>query len=73
MPAEDDPKSPIGRSFYNTYQVSTKEEVEEKLDAIQGLEYHWLEDGSLQVISEPVPSVRFIEEQYFHSIYQHTL
>ena len=72
MPAEDDPTSPIGRSFYNTYQVSTKEDLEKKLNSIQGVEYHWQEDGSLQVISEPIPAVRFIEEQNFHSIYQHT-
>ncbi len=72
MPAEDDPASPIGRSFYNTYQVSTKEDLEKKLDSIQGLEYKWLPDGSLQVISEPIPAVRYIEEQHYHSIYQDT-
>jgi len=37
-----------------------------------GLEYSWLPDGSLYVISEPVPAVRFIEAQSGHSIYQWT-
>lgn len=62
--------SPIGRSFYNTYVVKTKEELEAKLDSIEGLEYEWLSDGSLRVVSEPVPAVRMIEQQHDHSIYQ---
>mmetsp|Transcript_145 Transcript_145/g.207 ORF Transcript_145/g.207 Transcript_145/m.207 type:complete len:485 (-) Transcript_145:81-1535(-) len=72
MPAGDDPTSPIGRSFYNTYQVTTKEDVEKKLNGTQGLEYEWLTDGSLKVTSEAIPAVRFIEEQNYHSIYQNT-
>mmetsp|Transcript_10157 Transcript_10157/g.12873 ORF Transcript_10157/g.12873 Transcript_10157/m.12873 type:complete len:645 (+) Transcript_10157:113-2047(+) len=72
MPAEDDPASPIGRSFYNTYQVSTKEEVETKLNAVQGLEYKWLQDGSLRVASEAIPAVRCIEQEHNHAIYQWT-
>ena len=72
MPAEDDPTSPIGRSFYNTYQVSTKEDLEKKLDGIQGLQYKWQLDGSLKVISEAIPAICFIEEQQCHSIYQNT-
>jgi diketogulonate reductase-like aldo/keto reductase/alpha-ketoglutarate-dependent taurine dioxygenase len=72
LPAEDDPTSPIGRSYFNTYQVDTIEEVEKKMKAIPGLEYQWLEDGSLKVISEPIPAVRFIDHQHDHSIYQWT-
>jgi len=49
IPAEDDKESPIGRSFYNTYQVKTKDELEEKLNATEKLEYEWLDDGSLKV------------------------
>ena len=37
-----------------------------------GLEYSWLPDGSLRVVSEPVPAVRFIKEQGEHSVYQWT-
>lgn len=62
--------SPIGRSFYNTYQVSTSDEVEEKLNAIEGLEYEWLSDGSLKVTSEPIPAIRLIEQQNGNAVYQ---
>lgn len=72
LPAEDDLKSPIGRSFYNTYQVQTKEELETKLNSIPGLEYTWQPDGSLRVKSEPIPAIRFISKQHDHSIYQWT-
>uniref|UniRef100_A0A7S2I4B2 NADP-dependent oxidoreductase domain-containing protein n=1 Tax=Helicotheca tamesis TaxID=374047 RepID=A0A7S2I4B2_9STRA len=72
IPAEDDKESPIGRSFYNTYQVKTKMELETKLDATKGLEYEWLDDGSLKVTSEPIPAIRFIEQQQNHAIYQWT-
>ena len=72
MPKEDDPESPIGRSFYNTYQVSTKEDLERKLDGIPGLEYDWQSDGSLKVVSEAIPAIRYIEEHHYHSIYQNT-
>ena len=39
---EDDPRSPIGRSYFNTYAVKTKAELEASLDAVDGLEYEWL-------------------------------
>ena len=44
--------------------------MEAKLNSIKGLEYTWLPDGSLNVVSEPVPAVRMIEEQHGHFIYQ---
>ena len=55
MPAEDDKESPIGRSFYNTYQVTNKSDLEIKLNSIAGLEYEWTPEGSLTVITEPIP------------------
>ena len=73
MPAEDDKTSPIGRSFYNTYQVSNKVDLEAKLNAINGLEYEWTTDGSsLTVTTEPIPAVKMIEQQHNHGIYQWT-
>ena len=56
LPPEDDKTSPIGRSYYNTYQVKSKDELVAKLDAIEGLEYEWLSDGCLKVTSEPIPA-----------------
>ena len=72
MPSEDDPASPIGRSFYSCYQVDNKGDLEKKLDNISGLEYEWMSDGCLQVITEPIPAVRMIEQQHHHGIYQMT-
>ena len=72
LPAEDDKDSPIGRSFYNAYQVDNKIDLEMKLDRIAGLEYEWLPDGSLTVITEAIPAVRLIEQQHNHAIYQWT-
>ena len=51
LPEEDDQNSPIGRSFYNAYQVDNKMDLEMKLDKIAGLEYEWQPDGSLTVIT----------------------
>lgn len=43
-----------------------------KLDKIAGLEYEWQPDGSLTVITEPIPAVRMIEQQHNHAVYQWT-
>lgn len=72
LPPEDDPDSPIGRSFYNTYHVSTVEALEDKLQAIPGLEYTWQPDGSLKVTSEPIPAIKFIHQQHDQAVYQYT-
>lgn len=72
LPDEDDKDSPIGRSFYNAYQVDNKMDLEMKLDKIAGLEYEWQPDGSLTVITEPIPAVRMIEQQHNHAVYQWT-
>mmetsp|Transcript_48107 Transcript_48107/g.145300 ORF Transcript_48107/g.145300 Transcript_48107/m.145300 type:complete len:650 (-) Transcript_48107:424-2373(-) len=72
MPPEDDLASPLGRSFYNCYQVKTNEELEKKLNTVEGLEYEWQPDGALKVTSEPIPAIRMIEQQGNHAIYQWT-
>lgn len=72
MPAEDDKTSPIGRSFYNTYQVTNMVDLETKLKGIAGLEYEWTTDGSLTVTTEPIPAVKMFEQQHGHGIYQWT-
>ncbi|KAL7484753.1 hypothetical protein ACHAW6_010367 [Cyclotella cf. meneghiniana] len=72
LPSEDDKESPIGRSFYSCYQVDNKDDLEKKLNDIPGLEYEWMPDGCLQVITEPIPAIRMIEQQHNHGIYQWT-
>eukprot|EP00804_Cyclotella_cryptica_P024776 CCRYP_001744-RC/>CCRYP_001744-RC protein AED:0.10 eAED:0.10 QI:259/1/1/1/1/1/7/113/645 len=72
LPCEDDKESPIGRSFYSCYQVENKTDLEKKLNDIPGLEYQWMPDGCLEVITEPIPAIRMIEQQHNHGIYQWT-
>lgn len=72
LPEDDDPASPIGRSFYNAYQVTNKIDLEKKLNKIAGLEYEWEPDGSLTVTTEPIPAVKLIKQQHGQGIYQWT-
>ena len=72
LPPKDDATSPIGRSYYNTYQVKTKEELISKLDSIEGLDYEWLPNDCLKVTSEPIPAIKMVEQQHNHAIYQWT-
>jgi hypothetical protein len=72
LPTEDDKESPIGRSFYSCYQVDNKADLENKLNGIDGLEYKWMPDGCLQVITEPIPAIRMIDQQHNHGVYQWT-
>lgn len=60
MPVEDDPNSPIGRSYKNTWSVSSPEELEAKLSQKEGCSWEWLTDGSVRITSEPVPALRFV-------------
>lgn len=71
LPKEDDPSSPIGRSYYNTYQVDSISALEAKLDAIAGLEYEWIGED-LKVTSESVSAVKLIREHSSNAVYQHT-
>eukprot|EP00523_Entomoneis_sp_CCMP467_P007507 CAMPEP_0168720208 /NCGR_PEP_ID=MMETSP0724-20121128/1441_1 /TAXON_ID=265536 /ORGANISM="Amphiprora sp., Strain CCMP467" /LENGTH=650 /DNA_ID=CAMNT_0008766797 /DNA_START=157 /DNA_END=2109 /DNA_ORIENTATION=+ len=73
LPAEDDPTSPIGRSYKNTWHVKSPEELDEKLSKTGGCSWKWNDDGSVRVTSEPVPAVRFVQEQHEQNhVYQHT-
>ena len=72
LPPEDDTTSPIGRSYFNTYNVQSKEELETKLNAIPGLEYEWKDDGSIRITSEPISAIRMIEQHHNQAIYQWT-
>lgn len=72
LPSQDDEASPIGRSFYNAYQVENKADLEKKLNSIEGLEYEWTAEGNLEVITEPIPAIRMVDQQHNHGIYQWT-
>jgi diketogulonate reductase-like aldo/keto reductase/alpha-ketoglutarate-dependent taurine dioxygenase len=73
IPVEDDKSSPIGRSWKNTYNVDTKEELEAKLETIKGLDYEWKDDDAIKVTSEPVPAIKYIDELHSHmAVHQYT-
>jgi len=56
MPEEDDPTSAIGRSWKSTYQVTTREEAEKKMNQV-GTEFRWNKDGSLYTKSAVVRGI----------------
>jgi D-xylose reductase len=83
LPAITDPTSPIGRSYCDTYNVSNRMELEEKLKSIPGCKWEWLpynnrtdstaedEDASVRVTSPPVSALRLISDHCQNYIYQY--
>jgi hypothetical protein len=57
MPAENDPKSGMGRSWQSTLNAKTTEEAEERLRAL-GYSWEWLPDGCLRATTPVLPGVR---------------
>ena len=72
LPAEDDPSSPIGRSYKNTWNVSSPEELEKKLSKKEGCSWEWFDDGSVRVTSEPVPAIRLVTDHAQNQVFQWT-
>jgi hypothetical protein len=72
-PSEDDLTSPLGRSWKNTYQVSTKEELEALLSKSSGLEYQWTEDDEISIISEVLPAIYYNQESDNYIFYNSLL
>jgi D-xylose reductase len=72
MPPEDDPSSPIGRSYKNTWQVKSPKELEIKLAAIDGCSWEWQPDGSVRVTTEPVPALRLVTDHVQNQVFQWT-
>jgi len=72
LPAEDDPSSPIGRSYKNTWNVSSESELEAKLSKIDGCKWEWQPDGSVRVTTEPVPAIRLVTDHVQNNIFQWT-
>lgn len=79
MPAEDDSKSAIGRSWKNTYNCSTRKAAEEAM-AAAGTEFEWLgegEDAAVRTTTKALPAIRKApagpgyaggEEVFFNSV-----
>ena len=72
LPAEDDPSSPIGRSYKNTWGVSNEDELIKKLSEIEGCSWEWKPDGSVRVTTEPVPAIRLVKDHATNYVFQWT-
>jgi hypothetical protein len=57
MPAENDPKSGMGRSWQSTLGAKTREEAEHRLRKL-GYSWEWLDDGCLRATTPVLPAVR---------------
>ena len=72
LPNQDDPSSPIGRSYQNSWGVQTPQELEEKLRTLDGCSWEWLNDGSVRITSEAVPAVRLNTDHVGNQVFQWT-
>ncbi|MCI0335009.1 MAG: TauD/TfdA family dioxygenase [Planctomycetes bacterium] len=57
MPAENDPKSGMGRSWQSTLGTKTREEAEARLRSL-GYSWEWQPDGCLRATTPVLPGVR---------------
>jgi hypothetical protein len=57
MPADNDPKSGMGRSWKSTLRAETREDAEARLREI-GYDWEWLPDGCLRATTPILPAVR---------------
>ena len=57
MPDEDDPKSPIGRSWRSTFLTEDRAVAEQKMKDL-GTTWRWLKNGNLRTETATVPAVR---------------
>jgi hypothetical protein len=59
MPAENDPKSGMGRSWQSTLNAKTRDEAEARLKSL-GYSWEWLADGCMRATTPVLPGVRKI-------------
>jgi hypothetical protein len=57
MPADNDPKSGMGRSWKSTLRAETRAEAESRLKEIE-YDWEWLPDGCLRATTPILPAVR---------------
>mmetsp|Transcript_5489 Transcript_5489/g.9054 ORF Transcript_5489/g.9054 Transcript_5489/m.9054 type:complete len:657 (+) Transcript_5489:103-2073(+) len=73
LPPKDDPTSPLGRSYQNSWNVSTPAELEAKLEEVApGCEYTWHENGDVTIISESIPAIRLVSDHAQNAVQQWT-
>jgi diketogulonate reductase-like aldo/keto reductase len=71
LPEATDPTSPIGRSYKETWNVDSRETLEEKLSRIDGCSWHWNDDGSVRITSEVLPGLRLIPDHCNNYVFQY--
>lgn len=59
IPKHDDPDSPIGRGWINTFNTDDKQVAEKAADKLN-VTLEWLEDGNVRTISPVLPAVKTI-------------
>jgi alpha-ketoglutarate-dependent taurine dioxygenase len=64
MPAKDEPKSGMGRSWQETLRADSREAAERRMDQL-GYSWNWQEDGSLRATTPVLPAVREVESGRF--------
>ncbi|WP_438464954.1 TauD/TfdA family dioxygenase [Marinomonas sp. PE14-40] len=71
MPEVTDNTSAIGRSWKDTFQVTTKDDAEEKMKEA-GMSWEWLDNGDLRTQTNTLSAIRFDEETqqkvFFNSV-----
>jgi len=61
MPAENDAKSGMGRSWQSTLRAATRAEAETRLREL-GYSWEWLPDGGLRATTPVLPAVRDLDD-----------
>lgn len=72
LPPQDDPTSPLGRSYQNSWDVTTPQQLDEKLATIPGCEWSWHDNGDVTIISEPVKAIRLVSDHLQNPVHQWT-
>lgn len=71
LPEEDDPSSPIGKSWKTAFKADTREAAEAAMRA-EGTSWTWLADGSVHTVTKPMAALvthhRTGEEMFFNAV-----
>jgi D-xylose reductase len=70
LPPSDDPLSPIGRSYKNTWNVTSPQELDARLSEIEGVQWEWLVDGAVRITTQAVPALRLVTDPSGNFLFQ---